>query len=184
MKTSGFRAGGFALMMAAQLAVPTWMIVSQERILATGEVFKFRTMPVDPYDAFRGRYVSVRIEQDSARTPAGANWTRDQEVFAAIVTETNGFSRLGELSATRPNGAPYLTVRVNYVVGQTAYIRTPLDRFYVEETLAPAAEKAYREHSRGNNRTAYITVRIRDGNGAIENLWIDNVPIREFLARK
>jgi hypothetical protein len=54
----------------------------------------------------------------------------------------------------------------------------------MEESLAPAAEKAYREHARASERNAYITVRIRDGFGVIENLWIDGVPIREFLARK
>jgi hypothetical protein len=47
-----------------------------------------------------------------------------------------------------------------------------------------AAEKAYRDHSRVNNRSACITVRTRDGNGVIENLWIDGQPIRKFLARK
>jgi uncharacterized membrane-anchored protein len=183
MKTSGFLFGCFALMATAQLAVPAWMIVSHEQTLRTGEVFKFRTAPVDPYDAFRGRYVWLRIEQDSLPVPPGAQWTRGQEVFALIETDTNGFSRLSELRATRPDGRPYLAVRVNWVVGQTANLRVPLDRFYMEESLAPAAEKAYREHTRASERKAYITARIRDGSGVIENLWIDGVPIREFVAR-
>jgi len=54
----------------------------------------------------------------------------------------------------------------------------------MEESLAPAAERAYREHTRTSERNAYITVRIRDGNGMIENLWVDGVPIHEFLTRK
>jgi uncharacterized membrane-anchored protein len=171
-------------MAAAQLAVPAWMIVSHEEILRTGEVFKFRTAPVDPYDAFRGRYVWLRIEHDSLPVPPGVQWTRGQEVFATIETDTNGFSRLGELRAVRPDIGPYLTVRINQIYGQTAHLHVPLDHFYMEESLAPAAEKAYREHSRATNRTAYITVRIRDGSAVIENLWIDGRPIREFLARK
>lgn len=184
MKTSRIRLGCFAIMAAAQLAVPAWMIASRERTLATGEVFKFHTLPVDPYDALRGRYVWLRIDQDSMPVPAGAQWKRGQEVFATIDTDTNGFSRLGGLCATRPDGRPYLTVRINQIYGQTAYLHVPLDRYYMEERLAPAAEKAYREHSRGSQRDAYITARIRDGVAVIENLWIDGVPIHEYLARK
>jgi hypothetical protein len=88
------------------------------------------------------------------------------------------------LRAARPGGWPYLTVRINQINGQTAYLHVPLDRFYMEESLAPAAERAYREHSCITNRTTYITVRIRDGNSVIENLWVDGVPIHEFLTRK
>ncbi len=184
MKTSGLLFGCFALMAVAQLAVPAWMIVSHEEILRTGEVFKFRTAPVNPYDAFRGRYVWLRIDHDSLPVPSGVQWTRGQEVFATIETDTDGFSRLGELRATRPDAGPYLTVRINQIYGQTAYLHVPLDHFYMEESLALAAETAYREHTRPNNPTTYITVRIRDGNSVIENLWVDGVPIREFLARK
>ncbi|HTS18089.1 MAG TPA: GDYXXLXY domain-containing protein [Verrucomicrobiae bacterium] len=184
MKTSRLLLGCFALMAAAQLAVPAWMIVTHEGTLVAGQLFKFHTAPVDPYDAFRGRYVSVRIEQNSLPIPSGANWTRGQEVFATIVTDTNGFSRLGELRATPPDHSPYVAVRISYLYGQNAYVNVPFDHFYMDETLAPAAEKAYREHSRPSQKNAYITVRIRDGEGVIENLWIDGTPIREFLARK
>ena len=184
MRSSKLLFGCFALMALGQLAVPAWMIASQERILATGQLFKFRTAPVDPYDAFRGRYVWLRVEQDSLPVPAGVQWTRGQEVFATIETDTNGFSRLSELRARPPAGWPYLVVRINNIYGPTAYLQVPLDHFYMEETLAPKAERAYREHTRATNRTAYITVRIRDGKSVIENLWIDGVPIREYLARK
>jgi hypothetical protein len=184
MKASKLLLGCFALVAAAQLGVPAWMIVKHEKTLRTGELFKFHTMPVDPYDAFRGRYVSLRIEQNAVPIPAGAQWKNGQEVFALIETDTNGFSRLGELRATRPNGWPYLTVRVAQVYGQTAYLGVPLDRYYMEESLAPVAEKAYREHARASERNAYITVRIRDGFGVIENLWIDGVPIHELVTRK
>ncbi|HVM62471.1 MAG TPA: GDYXXLXY domain-containing protein [Verrucomicrobiae bacterium] len=184
MKTLKLLFGCFAVVALAQLAVPAWMIVSHEQTLAAGEVFKFHTAPVDPYDAFRGRYVRLQIDQNSLPMPAGVEWKRGQKVFALIETGTNGFARLTELRATPPVDKPYLAVRVSYISGQTAWLDVPLDRFYMEESLAPAAEKAYREHSRVAQHDAYITVRIRDGSPVIENLWIDGTPIRDFLARK
>lgn len=178
------RLGCFALVAVAQLGVPAWMVVNHEETLRTGELFKFRTMPVDPYDAFRGRYVSLRIETDALPIPSGEQWKNGQEVFALIETDATGFSKLGGLRAQRPDGRPYLTVRVNQIMGQTAYVRVPLDRYYMEESLAPAAEKAYREHTRTPERNAYITVRVRDGLGVIEDLCVDGVPIHEFVTRK
>jgi uncharacterized membrane-anchored protein len=184
MNTAKLRLGCYAVVAAAQLGAPAWMIVSHEETLRTGQMFKFRTMPVDPYDAFRGRYVWLQTEQNALSLPAGAQWTRGQKVFALIETGTNGFSKLGELRATRPDSTPYLTVRVSEIAGSTAYLRVPFDRYYMEEGLAPAAEKAYLEHSRTSERNAYITVRVRDGLGVIENLWIDGIPIHEFVTRK
>jgi len=172
------------LVAAAQLAVPAQMIIQHEEVLRAGTVFKFRTMPVDPYDAFRGRYVSLRIEQTALPVLSGAPWKNGQKVFAMIETDATGFSKLGELRATRPESQPYLTVRVSNIAGPTADVQVPLDRYYMEESLAPAAEKAYREHARPSERNAYITVRIRDGLGVIENLWVDGVPIQEFVTRK
>ena len=46
---------GLVVVAAAQLAVPAWMIAGRELTLREGQVFKFRTRPVDPADAFRGR---------------------------------------------------------------------------------------------------------------------------------
>lgn len=49
---------------AAQLAVPASMIVQRETVLTQGRVYKFKTAPVDPVDAFRGRYVALRFEEE------------------------------------------------------------------------------------------------------------------------
>jgi hypothetical protein len=55
------------------------------------------------------------------------------------------------------------------------------DEMWVTEGDAMAAESAYREHSRRGNVDAYATVRIRDGDAAIEQLFVADKPLREFL---
>jgi len=65
------RLGCYLVAVLAQVAVPATMIWGRERTLAVGSVYKFRTQPVDPYDAFRGRYVSLRIEESHAPLAAG-----------------------------------------------------------------------------------------------------------------
>ena len=48
----------FIVVAVVQIAAPASMILRRERALDRGERFLFRTAPVDPYDAFRGRYVA------------------------------------------------------------------------------------------------------------------------------
>jgi hypothetical protein len=52
----------------------------------------------------------------------------------------------------------------------------------MEETKAPAAEKAYRESNRRGAQDAYVVLRVRDGAGVIENLFVGGKPIAEAAA--
>ena len=54
----------------------------------------------------------------------------------------------------------------------------------MEESLAPAAEKAYRESSRMGGKKAYVTVHVLDGTSVLENLWIEGVSIHDFVSGK
>ena len=60
-------------------------------------------------------------------------------------------------------------------------LELPFERFYMEEELAPEAERVVRERSRGGQRDAYIAVRVRSGSAVIEDLFVGGKPIREFL---
>jgi uncharacterized membrane-anchored protein len=173
---------GFVIVVLAQLAVPAWMILERERTLREGEVFKFKTQPVDPADAFRGRYVWLRLEPGMVPVPDAGSWHHHQKAFAVLETGTNGYVRVKRLERTKPMGEPALKVRVNWSDGKNAHINWEgLDRYYMMEDKAPAAETAYREHNRATNQNCYITVRVRGSVGVIENLYIENQPIQTWL---
>ena len=57
----------------------------------------------------------------------------------------------------------------------------PFRYFWVTENSAPAAERAYRENSRRGKENAYVTVRVASGDAALEQLYIDNQPLPEYL---
>jgi hypothetical protein len=139
--TSKVRLWLFAAMALLQLAVPAGMILSRERTLAQGEAFKFRTAPVDPYDAFRGRYVSLRIENAVAAWPQAKAAAYGQTVYATIETGNDGFARFGAASLSRPKDKPYLKVQAGVANDKGGIsLELPFDRFYMEETKAPTAE--------------------------------------------
>ena len=171
------------LAILVQLAVPASMILKRERVLAHGQAFKFRTAPVDPYDAFRGRFVALGFDQNTVVAPPGHDFARGQTVHVRLVEDADGFAKLADLSRERPDAAPYLTTKIQYVGGDIVHLRLPFDRFYMDENAAPAAEQAYRQNTASSNRNAYVQVRIDKGFAVLEDLYVDGVPIREHLAR-
>ena len=175
---------GFAVVVAAQLAVPAWLIVEREWTLREGRVVKFRTRPVDPADAFRGRYVWLGLEPAAVKVPDANLWSSGQKGYAVLGTDTNGFATVERLEREAPAGVVAVPVHVSWPdlkQGELHLEWTGLDRFYMTEEKAPAAEEAYRAHSRRTNQTCHVTVRIRGTCAVIENLYIDNQPILEWL---
>ena len=53
------------LVLTVQLFVPLYMIWERYDILKNGTEVKFKITMYDPYDAFRGRYVSIRARNVS-----------------------------------------------------------------------------------------------------------------------
>ncbi|ARN80118.1 GDYXXLXY domain-containing protein [Methylocystis bryophila] len=179
--TSRARLWLFAAMALLQLAAPASMIYSREQTLSKGEEFKFRTAPVDPYDAFRGRYVALGFENRAALAP-GVTAPFGQRLYATIEKGDDGFAKFGVATLSPPKDKPYLKVRAGYASGEGEInLQLPFDRFYMEEGRAPAAEAAYREHNRRGAQDAYVTVRVRDGDGVIENLYVGGKPIADFV---
>ena len=60
------------------------------------------------------------------------------------------------------------------------WVRMAFGRFYMDEDLAPEAERAVWGGPRGRHE-ASVSVWIRNGFGVIEELYIDDVPIHQWL---
>ena len=178
---------GLALAAVAQWAVPASMIVQHERTLRDGQVFKFKTRPVDPADAFRGRYVWLSLEPNVVKVPDIDRWSYDQKAFAVLDTDTNGFAIVKRLDNTPPAGETAVQVRAEWadVRSNNVHIHWPeLDRYYMAEDKAPAAETAYRKHSVRTNQACHVTVRVLGPHAVIENLFIEDQPIHAWLLKE
>ena len=172
------------LVMLAQLAVPAWLIVEREWTLREGQIFKFKTQPVDPADPFRGRYVWLRLEPDTIAVPDAQSWLSDKKAFAVLGQDTNGFALVKRLERTPPLHETAVQVRTRWPDIQQGTVHIAwlgLDRYYMTEAKAPAAENAYLEHNRRAHQSCYVTVRVRATHAALENLFIDNQPIQDWL---
>jgi hypothetical protein len=50
----------------------------------------------------------------------------------------------------------------------------------MDERLAPGAEKAYAELSRDEKSEACALVRVKDGQAAIEQVFVSGIPLADF----
>jgi uncharacterized membrane-anchored protein len=182
----------FLAVSSVQLWVPIGQIMKYEDVLRTGHVYKFRTAPVDPYDAFRGKYVALTYANATAVIKPGKSPDLRNTAYVTLGRDGNGFAFFKELSMDPPPAGDYVRVeyfyfsRTSYMGGaQTwAQFRLPFDRFYMEEGKAPKAEQAYRQFGNPRNQAqaqAYALVRVKDGRGVIEDLYVNDQPIREFV---
>ena len=173
----------FALMVVAQLAVPVTMIAERELTLRQGTEYRFRCAPVDPYDAFRGKYVAIGIELEGDLTWRGTPLRRNQAVFVALDVDDEGFARATSLTLEPPESGDYIEAKVSWwaSVEESVPLTYPFDRYYMEESIAPEAERAYRDATWSEVEQTYITVRVRSGRSVIDELFIGGKPFREYL---
>jgi hypothetical protein len=190
-----------AALAVLQLGAAGSSIVRYERILATGAVYRIRTAAVDPADAFRGRYVAVQPSivlsepvDETTRALLDGFRIDGRPVFVELAADAEGFATAARVTSERPGG-DYLEVEAAWPRWDTAggsssarrigYVLTfGFNRYYMNEAAAPAAERRYAE-SVGPDRQdrAWVAVRVRDGIGVIEGLFVDGVPIEQAISR-
>ena len=199
-----------ALLMAlsvAQVGAAALSIFRYETTLAWGTLYKVKTEPVDPADPFRGRYVAIRpavtLASPSAETErvlmnaytARALQNGELNAYVVLGADADGFARAEAIVADPPRSGAYLALTQTDLRRVAASrwdargavleraIVLPFDRYYMSEAAAPAAEQRYREAALRNDETrAWVTIRVRNGRGVVEGLFIDGVPI-EVAAR-
>ena len=181
MKTS--RLGWWLLILAIvlQWALPASLAARSEYVLRHGARYYLKTAPVDPVDAFRGRYVALRFADVGVNLPPGTDWRPGMRVAVPLSVGADRYARFGTPSQTAPAHGDFLLAKLGHIANGHATLLLPFDRYYLNEKLAPAAERAYRE---ANTREAptYVSIRVRNGSAVLEQLFIDNQTVQRYLA--
>ena len=175
------RLGLWIVLAIAQLAVPAWMIMGEERVLRDGRLLKLHTRPVDPADLFRGRYVALgyAVEQVPRELVHG-EFDHGDTAYLELREGADGFAEAVGLHKAKPDGELVLEAKVNFITPETIGVALPFNRFYMDENAAPAAEAAYQARA-DEREESWITLRVLRGRGAIEDLYIGGKPVRQFL---
>lgn len=173
----------FVALAGVQLAVSAGAILRSEIALRTGETFRFKLQPVDPVDAFRGRYVALRFVEDRAPVAEGLPQLNGRKVYVPLLLDDEGFATFGDASLDAPAEGAYLRLRsgVDFTDengDRRVSLALPFRRYYMTEELAREVDRSL---WRRGPRPAWVTVRVRAGVGVIDDLWVDGVPVRDWL---
>jgi len=184
------------LVIIAQLFVPAFMVYKYESTLKHGELYNINVRPYDPYDPFRGRYVRLDFEREFAQYNGETDIAYGDFVYVSLGKDSEGKAIFDEIFTEKPNSGKYLKVKFlsNYGVHdkpdnvyQFAFI---FDRYYSQESKALKIENAVADNRgrRGINdseiETVSAAVRIKDGLGVIEELYVGDLTIHQYLANK
>jgi len=192
--------------LVVQFLVPLSMIIKRENILTTGTQYRFKTRPIDPSDPFRGKYVALGFENDQFLVGKDDEYLRGEMLYALLAVTSEGFAHIDSLLRHKPDTKDYLRLKVKYkgskrVNGEApdgvhqhtdnkkmkyyyhpaVYLHLPFDRYYMEESRAPRAEKLYRDFNQQKKHDSYVTVRVKNGSAVLEELYLGGKPINSAL---
>jgi len=188
MKTFAFAA--FIIVALVQWYVPLSMVQESEATLAGGDELFFLTAPVDPSDPFRGKYITLTFEEESQTLDTVPQYYTDQELFASFTIDSAGFADLVSLHEEDPDEESPWVIKVKVINAfvyldsvQTVVLKFPFDRFYLEESKASDAEKAYWESVAVTDSTSrsYAVVRIKDRRAVLTDVRIGDKSIVQIV---
>lgn len=189
MTTNRWYALAFAAMCILYLGIPVLMIRQQESILKKGAVYRFALRPIDPPDAFRGRYLELNFDMPPFQPP-GEYVEYGQRVFLTVAKDSAGIAQFDSLYTAPPPHTPdYVAARVGGTSSHEVYCFIPdeMRRFYLNEELAPLADKWYAELlNRDDRQEVPVTVdlRILRGKALIEQVYFEGIPVAEYIRSK
>ncbi len=171
-----------------QWYVPSSMIIEHEDILQNGEIILLKTRPIDPYNPFRGRYVSLYFEENSIQKPADLSeeFSHRPKVYVTFQKGPDGFSVIQDVMLSPPSNEVFVEAIASYYNFNKerdsikVNLDYPFDKYYAEETMAPKIE-SYNSNRDRERIPAVAHIRVLNGKSVIENLTVDGKPIEDFL---
>jgi uncharacterized membrane-anchored protein len=175
----------FLAVVLVQLVVPAKMIFDKEVILKTGTIYKFKTQPIDPSDPFRGKYVTLNYELNTAES-MDSTLQREDRILVYLEIDSLGFAQVHSVSRTKKRmDIDYVEAKVQWYDLKDKSVRFQLEfnRYYMEEFKAKPAEEIYRANNRRGdtiNKT-YAMVAVKDGEAVLKAVFINEKPILYYI---
>lgn len=179
---------GFLVVALVQLFIPAQMIWEREDIIKNGIALKFKTMPIDPNDPFRGKYIDLQFTANVFPIKAGEDWEPGEAVYVLLAHDSNGFAHIQDIQKQVPNADQlFVKAKVGHVMNspeKQVHIDYPFTRCYMEESKAYEAEKLYRETLSDTTQPAYALVSVKQGKAVLQEVMIKGMPIRQLVLQR
>ena len=186
-RTAKLRLLALIPLLLAALWYPAQKIRSYEFPAVPPQEFRFRVDGVDPYDPFRGRYITLDIKTPELETE---DFTFRPYKYAVLRRNKDNFATVTELSEKNTPNRPCLRIRYHGITRKwqgnqrlekgTHRFIFPFTRYFLNEKNASAADELLRKAIQAE----LLVLIYPDGNYAVKELIIDGKPLREAIEAK
>jgi hypothetical protein len=177
----------FAIAAVIQWLLPLMGVWQHERVIRHGAAVRVRCTAPDPFDPLRGRYLTVRPEDATLPKPDDLPTDRPIPVWATLVADTAGLSKIESISLVPVAGPTVVKLSARVLTRDpdhpTVIVQWPIQRYYLNERLAPDADAIVAERLRTDARPV-AELRILEGRAVLTDVLLDGVPIREVAKRR
>lgn len=194
--------GLFFAFAAVILLVPVYVVVSSQSVLDNGKLYKFKPTAYDPFDPFRGKFLRVNYETNSI--PTKFDFEEREKAYVSIGVDKQGFAFFEEAFKSPPRKKDYLETTIDWAgvdeklqrqieaameldnfdissldTRNAVRIEIPdnMNKFFINEDDALDAEKILQTE----RKNIYIGVRILDGEVRLDNIFVKDQPIVEYI---
>ncbi|WP_017327907.1 GDYXXLXY domain-containing protein [Synechococcus sp. PCC 7336] len=178
----------FALPLLFQLAIVLAIPIPKALTLATGETLYLQTVPIDPYDLLRGRYITLAYAIENHRSLSNLpGWESEEELRDAGGNLPDSIYLVMELEEDSANPVrPWQVVRVAFDLptdlaerqrilkarySRYGNIDVGLSQYFIPEAIGDELERDILEH----RNSTLVEVKVDDrGNSALVGLWVED----------
>lgn len=169
----------FALVL---ISVPLYVMLTSENVLGNGHFHKIKLAGFDPVDPFRGRYIQLNYD----------NWIdcdddlrKGDPCFVSLERDSLGWSTFSYASKKRPEGSDYFnsTVLDKWNSGCDVDLDN-LTKYFINEDKASIAEEYIINYVAQQPDDIYAGIRVLEGEVRLEDVYIEETPLLEFLKKK
>jgi uncharacterized membrane-anchored protein len=176
MKSKKILFGIFALVI---FIVPAFIIFGSEDVLKNGHLHKLQLRGYDPFDPFRGKY--LRLSYDDMIS-CDESLKEGDMAYVTLEKDSLGFSFFSYASSTKPDHDDYIEAELLYVGGGMASIKIDnLTKYFINEDKAYEAELVLTEFRQERPSEIYVAVRVLDGEARLEDIFVEETPLLEYL---
>lgn len=167
-----------------QLFILGNMAYQHDQIASSGEQLKFRIRPVDPHDPFRGKYITLDFEDDSSPIQWNESLFSNGKTFVQFEVAEDGYARIAHIQGHAFANGPYLELPTESIRKRykgNVYVDFPFDRFYMEESKAPRAERELRANPQNEELESYALVAFKNGKAVLLDVVVGEKSIKDFV---
>jgi uncharacterized membrane-anchored protein len=159
------------------------MISKYKTVLDKGEIVKMKLAPRDPINPFKGKYLHLTFDERRFKTEK-KEWKRNEDIFLHYHINTDRYLKVDSISSEIFSFENVMKVKVSYFANydNRLEVKYPFEKYFIEESKALPAEQKIRELLRNKHSNVYAEISVLNSIPVLKEVYVDGVPILEFLA--